>query len=167
MITRRNLVTVFGGTLALSTLPMKLFAAKTPSLEQAIDSSDLIYLTAIRSDGSESNCQSEVWFVPQGTDLYIVTMTSSWRVRAVKKGLNKARIWVGDLGNWRGTKGKYKALPSVDALASEVTDDAKQEQILDLFGSKYPLGWIVYGSKFRDGLADGTRTMVRYRSTLV
>lgn len=163
MLTRRNLVTAFGGALALSALPVKLIAAEGASLKQAIDSSDLIYLTAIRSNGSESSCQSEIWFVPRGTDLYIVTMTASWRVRAVKKGLNQARIWVGDLGQWRGTEGKYKALPRLDALASQVTDDSEKQQILGLFGSKYPLGWIVYGSKFRDGLADGTRTMIRYR----
>jgi len=166
MITRRNLVTVGGGALALSTLPLSLLAAQTSSLKQAIDSSDLVYLTPIRSDGSESSCQAEIWFVPQGPDLYIVTATSSWRVSAVKKGLNKARIWVGDLGQWRGTDGKYKELPRLDAHATVVTDSAEHQQILDLFGSKYPLGWVVYGSRFRDGLADGTRTMVRYRPTM-
>jgi hypothetical protein len=163
MITRRNLVTVCGGALALFALPLKLVAAKASSIKQAIDSSDLIYLTAIRSDGNESSCQSEVWFVPRGSDLYVVTATSSWRVRALKKGLNKARIWVGDLGPWQGTEGKYKDLPILDAMAAEVTDATEQEQILDKFGSKYTAGWIFYGSRFRDGLADGSRTMVRYR----
>jgi hypothetical protein len=165
MITRRNLVTVCGSALALGALPIKLIAAQAASLKQAIDSSDLVYLTAIRSDGSESSCQAEVWFVPKGPDLYIVSATSSWRVRAVKKGLNKARIWVGDLGQWRGTEGKYKTLPKLDALATEVTDAAEQAQILDQFGSKYAVSWVFYGSRFRDGLADGTRTMVRYRPT--
>jgi hypothetical protein len=163
MITRRNLVTVCGGALALGALPLKLIGSKAASVKQAIDSSDLIYLTAIRTDGSESSCQAEVWFVPSGSDLYIVTATSSWRVRAVKKGLKKARIWVGDLGPWQGTEGKYKSLPGLDALATEVTDAAEQEQILDQFGSKYSVSWVFYGSRFRDGLADGTRTMVRYR----
>ena len=165
MITRRHLVTACGGALALSALPISLIGSQALSLKQAIESSDLIYLTAIRSDGSESSCQAEVWFVPNGPDLFIVSATNSWRVRAVKKGLNKARIWVGDLGQWRGTEGKYKSLPGLDALATEVTDAAEHEQILDQFGSKYPLGWVVYGSRFREGLADGTRTMVRYRPT--
>jgi hypothetical protein len=163
MITRRNLVTACGGALVLGSLPLRLMGSQAPSLKQAIDSSDLIYLTAIRSNGSESSCQAEVWFVPEGKDLYIVTATDSWRVQAVKKGLKKARIWVGDLGPWRGTEGKYKALPSLDALATEVFDGAKQEEILEQFGSKYPASWLFYGSRFRDGLADGTRTMVKYR----
>ena len=167
MITRRNIVQACGSTLVLSTLPIKLLAAQTPSMQQAIDASDLIYVTPIRSDGSESNCQSEVWFVAEGSDLYIVTMTTSWRVRAVKKGLHKARIWVGDLGQWQNTNGKYKSLPQLEAVVSEVDDADQQQRILELFGSKYRLQWIYWGSKFRDGMADGTRTMLKYRPGLM
>ena len=165
MISRRNLIAVTGGTLLVSTLPGRILAADTSPLQQAISTSDLIYLTPIRTDGSESSCQAEVWFVAQGQDLYVVSSTASWRIKAVKQGLNKARIWVGDLGQWRGTDGKYKSLPGFDGMGAEVTETTKQQQILDLFGAKYPVSWLVYGPRFKDGLADGSRTMVRFQRT--
>ena len=36
------------------------------------------------------------------------------------------------------------------------------KRALDMFGNKYPLEWIRYRSVFTDGLADGSRTLLRY-----
>jgi hypothetical protein len=162
MITRRDLLTVTGASLIVGALPVRINAAEN-ALAHALKSSELIYLTPIRSDGSESSCQSEVWFVMDGADLCVVTMTRSWRVRAVKKGLDKAQVWVGDLGPWLGTNGKYKSLPSIKASTSEVIDKDDQTRILTRFEAKYRVSWLYYGPRFRDGLADGTRTMLRYK----
>ena len=79
------------------------------------------------------------------------------------KGLDRTRIWVGDLGNWKNTDGRYKTLPSIDAATSVVADEKIHAQALDMFGDKYPLGWIRWGSTFRKGLASGSRTLIRYR----
>ena len=163
MINRRNLIIASCSALVTATLPRVLTAAPRPTMQQSINSSDLIYLTPICSNGKESNCQAEVWFVPDGTDLYIVTAAEAWRAQAVKKGLTTARIWVGDLGQWRGTKGKYKTLPQFEATATEIVSADLKNKILDGFGKKYPVSWIVYESRFKDGLADGSRVMLRYR----
>ena len=163
MINRRNLIIASCSALVTGILPRGLTAAQRPTLQQSINSSDLIYLTPICSNGRESNCQAEVWFVPDGTDLYIVTAAEAWRAQAVKKGLSKARIWVGDLGQWQGTNGKYKTLPQLEVSATEVTSADRKEKILDGFGKKYPVSWIVYASRFKNGLADGSRVMLRYR----
>ena len=34
---------------------------------------------------------------------------------------------------------------------------------LELFGDKYPISWLRYKSIFTDGLADGSRSLLRYR----
>ncbi len=163
MITRRNLIITGCSALVTGILPRGSTAAQRPTLQQSINSSDLIYITPIRTDGQESSCQAEVWFVPDGTDLYIVTAADAWRAKAVSKGLNRARVWIGDLGQWRGGNGKYKTLPQTESSATEITSPDRKEKTLDGFGKKYPVSWIVYESRFRNGLADGSRVMLRYR----
>ena len=41
-------------------------------------------------------------------------------------------------------------------------DEQLAQQQLKQFGQKYPLGWIVYGGRFRKGLANGSRVLLRY-----
>ena len=159
MLKRRTLIQ---GTLAgigASMLP----AAQANELHQQLQESDLIYLTPIQSNGRESRCQSEIWYVWDGTDIFVCTETTTWRARAAASGLDHTRIWVGDLGNWKNTDGAYKALPSIDAATSVVSDETVHAKALDMFGDKYPLGWIRWGSTFRKGLASGSRTLIQYR----
>ncbi len=163
MITRRTLLKLSVSAPFLSVIPKLVFAEG--DIKSAMRSSALIYLTPIQSNGDESRCQAEVWFVQDGIDMYVCTSSKSWRAQAPARGLNRARIWVGDLGAWKKTKGKYKELPHVEAEATVVIDDAMTQKALDLFGDKYPLQWIVYESRFRNGLADGSRSMLRYRPT--
>ncbi|HJN49604.1 MAG: hypothetical protein QF828_10905 [Pseudomonadales bacterium] len=163
MINRRNLMVAGCSALVAGLLPRGSIAAAQPTLQQSIDESDLIYITPIRSDGQESSCQAELWFVPDGKDLYVVTEASTWRAKAVTKGLSRARIWVGDLGNWRNSNGKYKTLPQMEASASGTISPDTKEKILKGYGKKYPVSWLVYESRFRNGLADGSRVMLRYR----
>ena len=159
MITRRTLLELSLYTPMLSGLSNSVFADS--KVNSATKDSDLIYLSPIKSDGTESSCQAEVWFVQNGKDMYVCTSTSSWRTRAIAKGLNRARVWVGDLGSWKSTNGKYKDLPSLEVEASLVSDTNVQQEALTLFGDKYPLGWVVYESRFRNGLANGSRSMLR------
>lgn len=158
---RREVLKATGLGLMAGLAPRLAFASD--ALPEGVHSSDLIYLTPIKANGQESSCQSEIWFVTDGTDLFVCTGTESWRARAARKGVTRTRIWVGDLGNWQNTDGKYKDLPRLEATASVVDDKARQDEILDLFGDKYPMSWVVYGPRFRNGLADGSRTMIRYR----
>ncbi len=133
------------------------------SLDEALMESDLIYLTPLRGDGAESRCQAEIWFVYDGVDLFVVTAMASWRARAVRNGLWRARIWVGDLGNWQRANGAYRDLPTLEARATIVEEQQTRERILALYAEKYPLSWIRWGPKFRAGLADGSRVLLRYQ----
>lgn len=163
MINRRNLIIAGCSALCSGMVPIGSTAAQRPTLQQSIDASDLIYITPIRSDGQESRCQAEVWFVPHGTDLYVVTAAAAWRAQAIIKGLMRARVWIGEVGVWGRSNGRYKTLPRIEASATHITAADTKEKILAGYGKKYPVSWLVYESRFRNGLADGSRVMLRYR----
>ncbi|MEX0943621.1 MAG: hypothetical protein WD002_13875 [Pseudomonadales bacterium] len=162
MFTRRKFMESTAATLVLLNLP---FVARGShhELAEKLKQTNLIYVTPIRTDGKESRCQAEIWFAADGTDMYVCTGTGSWRARAPRKGLSKARVWIGDLGNWRSTGGRYRKLPSVEARVAIIEDRAEQDRVLALFGDKYTAEWGSWGPRFRNGLDDGSRTMLRYR----
>lgn len=155
-----------GGSAALGLLwPRPLGAASAPaqSWSEALAESELIYVTPLHRDGRESTCQAEVWFVASGDAAYVVTASDAWRARAVRRGLTRARVWVGDVGVWTDSAGGYRQLPRADAEAALIDDPAEHARVLEIFGGKYSLEWIIWGPRFRNGLADGSRVMLRYR----
>ena len=160
MLTRRA---ALGGTLGSLLLGAGPRLAAAQPLAEALAASDLVYLTPLRGDGTPSRCQAEVWFVYDGADIFVVTATQAWRAEAVRQGRSRARIWVGDLGNWKRTEGAYRALPALEARGELVADVAVHAAVLERFADKYPLSWLRWGPRFRNGLSDGSRVMLRYR----
>lgn len=163
MISRRTLLKTSAAAAALPLLPAIGWAGA--SWRDAAEASPLIYLTPIQSNGAESRCQAEIWFATVDGAMYVVTAAEAWRAEAVRRGLSGARIWVGDVGLWRGSKGKYKALPTVDARASLEADATVHNQVLEAMGAKYSAEWGTWGPRFRNGLADGSRVMLKYQPT--
>lgn len=161
MLTRRRFLELGAAAAALAGLAPRTIAAPA-SIEAGMRESKLIYLSPFKSNGELSRCQAEIWFVEKDGDMFVCTATDSWRARAPRQGLRKTRVWVGDVGVWTRSDGAYKNLPSVAAEASIVEDEALLDDLLDRFGDKYTMGWIVWSSRFRSGLEDGTRTMIRY-----
>ena len=145
--------------LALSSPP--LFAA-SDSVRAALAKSQLIYLTPLHGDGRESTCQGEVWYVEHDGDLFVSTRAEAWRSRAISNGRARTRIWIGEFGPWRSADGAYRSAPQVQALGSHETDAAVHGQVLEKFGNKYAAEWDKWGPRFHDGLADGSRVMLRY-----
>ena len=125
--------------------------------------SPLIYISPFKSDGDLSRCQAEVWYAQDGADMYVVTASNAWRARAVAQGLQRTQIWVGDVGQWQRSGGGYKNLPSLQATGSRVDDGQEHARLLEIFGAKYAAEWGSWGPRFRNGLADGTRVMLRYQ----
>ena len=156
---RRTLL--FAGTVAttLALVPRLTFASG--DARSALTESNLVYLSPIKSSGQLSSCQAEVWYVTLGADVLVCTATSSWRSQAPRKGIANTRVWVGDLGSWKSAN--YQSLPVVDAVASVETDSAILESALQKFGDKYPDEWGTWEGRFRSGLEDGSRTMLRYK----
>jgi hypothetical protein len=133
--------------------------------QAAIETSKLIYITPIKSDGKESACHAEVWFYADGADLLVVTKQELWRSQAVKRGLDRARIWVGDHGVWKQSKNAFRKAPSFLAQAEHISSDAEAVgRTLKAMSAKYAdEGWSTYGPRFKEGLADGSRVLLRYR----
>jgi len=157
----RNGLTIGAGT----TLLPGGFAwaeAEAGALEEAVATSPLVYVSPLRSNGEESVCHGEVWFVAEAGDLLVVSDAERWRATALAKGLDQARLWVGDHGVWKRSKGRFREAPRCDAKASLENDPAVHARALGLFGEKYASAWGTWGPRFQEGLASGERVLIRY-----
>jgi len=165
--TRREFVVGAALGAAALWLPRRAFADQTApgtALQAALVASPLVYVSPLKKDGNESTCHGEVWFVAEGPDVLVVTAAERWKARALSQGHDGARLWVGDFGVWTRSGGEFKSAPRFDAKATFEKDPAARERALAAFGRKYPAEWDKWGPRFRDGLADGTRVLIRYRS---
>lgn len=158
MITRRTLL----GTAVAAPFVFP-FARADATLQAAMAESPLIYLTPLQSSGAESRCQAEIWFALHDGAMYVVTGSDAWRSEAIRRGLTRARVWVGDVGNWSRAGGRYRELPVIDATASIELDAARREPVLAAMGVKYADEWPTWGPRFRNGIADGSRVMLKYQ----
>jgi hypothetical protein len=159
---RRDLLAGSAALLAWAVLPRLARAADDDAALVAAKRSALIYVSPLRSDGSESRCHGEVWFVPEGRDLLVVTDATRWRAACIGKGLTLARIWVGDYGVWTRSGGAYREGPSYVARAAIDAATESHASALARFGEKYADEWDRWGPRFRAGLASGERVMIRY-----
>ena len=164
MATRRDLVV---GLAIAPTIPLLARAAfaeeaeATPSDKLA--TSQLVYITPIKSNGEESRCKAEIWFAHHDGDVFVVTPPETWRAQAVGKGLTKARLWVGEFGVWTQADGAFRDAPEFMATASIETESNVHAKVLSTMGEKYArTGWGRWGQRFKDGLVDGSRVMIRY-----
>ena len=131
----------------------------------AIARSPLVYVSPLKGNGEESTCHGEVWFVPDGGDLLVVTNPERWRAAAIGKGMDRARLWVGNFGVWKKAGDAFRKAPTFEARASIEKDKGVQAMALEAFGAKYAKEWDKWGPRFRDGLASGERVLIRYSPT--
>ena len=166
MLNRRRLIAA-GGSLAavvLAGVPPRLRAQTgAADLSRALVESELVYLSPLRSDGSLSQCQAEVWFAYVDDAIFVVTASDAWRAQAVTRGLQQTHVWVGDVGQWRSSREAYLQLPALKAQADFVRETDAQTRVLAAMGGKYSAEWGAWGPRFRNGLADGSRVMLRYQ----
>jgi hypothetical protein len=167
LITRRMLLVGAALGAAALWLPRRALGDEAPKpspLQVALASSPLVYVSPLGKDGSESTCHGEVWFVTDRADVMVVTAADRWKARALAAGRDRARLWVGDFGVWTRSGGKFKSAPSFEAKASFEKDAAARARALEAFGRKYPAEWDQWGPRFREGLAEGSRVLIRYGS---
>ncbi len=165
MTTRRDIVVGLAIAPTIPLLSRTAFSAEgeaTPS--DKLKTSQLVYITPIKSNGEESRCKAEIWFSHHDGDVFVVTPPETWRAQAVGKGLTQARIWVGEFGQWQQSDGAFRDAPEFMASASIEADAETHERVLASMGEKYAqTGWGRWGKAFKEGLADGSRVMIRYR----
>ena len=148
-------------------------AAKAPApkkpadakVRKALDASEFVYISPLKSDGSESHCHGEVWFGGFDDAAVIVTSTQSWKVRALVRGLDRARVWVGSYGRWKrmvGFNTSFRKAPSYLAQAKFVRDDDLLEKLLTVYDRKYPDEITRWRKRMRDEYLAGKRVLIRY-----
>ncbi len=98
--------------------------------------------------------------------MLINTAPITWKSRALAKGRDRARIWVGDHGRVKQMIGKneaFRSAPHFDARVDSVKDgDALLERLLVLYAKKYPREIDTWRDKMRDGYKSGDRLLLRY-----
>jgi hypothetical protein len=96
----------------------------------------------------------------------LITGRDRWKARSLAKGLDRARIWVGDAGRVKGLLGENAAFrdhPHFDAVAALYSDQALLERLLASYAQKYPGEIGEWAPRMRNGFADGSRVLIRYR----
>ena len=135
----------------------------SPDIAQALRESPLVYLSPLHHNGSPSRCQAEIWFVMVEDSLLVCTNSKSWRARAAATGRQQTQIWVGDVGVWESGFDQHLKLPNLQATARVEQTPEVIAAALEAFGEKYPIQWLLWGNRFRRGLADGSRVMLAYQ----
>lgn len=132
---------------------------------QALEKSGFVYISPLRSDGSESTCHGEVWFAWLDGAVVINTAPGTWKARALERGLDRARIWVGDHGRWKGllgTSDAFRQAPHFDARVRSVRDEALLDRLLAAYERKYPDEIGAWRHRMRSGYHEGKRLLLRY-----
>jgi hypothetical protein len=136
-----------------------------PALASALETSPYAYVSPLRSDGSESACHGEVWFAWLDGAVVTTTGPDRWKARALDRGLDRARIWVGDHGRWKQLGGRNEAFrkgPSFEARALRVGDAGLLERVLAVYETKYPEEIGRWRERMREEVASGKRVILRY-----
>jgi hypothetical protein len=164
---RTFLASLAGALLALPFAALRRAGAATLSegARRALASSPYVYVSPLRSSGEESGCHAEVWFGWLDGRVVVITGSTGWKARALGRGLDRARIWVGDHGRWKRigiTNDAFRKAPSFDARAAKVTDPALLDRLMAEFRRKYGAEFDEWEPKMRAGFADGSRTLIAY-----
>ncbi len=141
-------------------------AAFPPELERALERSEFVYVSPLRASGAESRCHGEVWYGWLDGGVVLITGKSTWKARSLRRGLDRARIWVGDHGRWKqffGHNEKFREAPHFDARAEAVRDRKLLDGLLALYETKYPEEIADWRVRMRDGYESGDRVLIRYR----
>ena len=160
--TRRRALASSAGLLLSAWSSVRYTYAASPAVA-ALNKSGLIYLTPLVARGRESQCQGEVWFVYHKEEIFVSTPKGTWRAEAVRRGYRRAKIWIGEFGVWKSAERSFRSAPYLELTGKLETDIAVHTEVLGVFGSKYTAEWDKWGPRFRDGLADGSRVLLRYQ----
>jgi len=154
-----------GGSLAFLLSPAAL--ARAAELDAALEKSRYVYISPLVGGGKESACHGEVWYGWLDGAVVIITASDGWKAQAIDRGLDTARIWVGDHGRWKKLVGRNEAFrqaPHFEAKGALVPNDTLLlNRLLATFERKYPDEIGRWRDKMRTGYLDGSRVLTRYK----
>ncbi len=131
----------------------------------ALESSSFVYVSPLRRDGRESTCHGEVWYGWLDGAVVLTTSHTSWKARSLARGDDRARLWVGSYGRWKGmlgTSDAFRAGPSFDARVSASKDAALFDRLMTVYEKKYASEFSGWRDRMRSGYASGDRVLLRY-----
>ena len=158
------------GASALSLAPTRAPAASPalPAPAKLLEESPFVYISPLGRDGSESTCHAELWYAWLDEAVVVIVATDRWKAKALRRGLDEARIWVGNHGLWKtwygGRNEAFRDAPSFVAKGEAVEDAALLDRLLARYETKYPEEIADWRDPMRNGFADGSRTLIRYRA---
>jgi hypothetical protein len=133
---------------------------------ELLETSKLVYISPLRSDGAESTCHAELWFGWLDGGVVINTRRGTWKAQALGRGLDRARIWVGDHGRWKTglfeRSEAFRSAPHFDARARLETDKAVLERLIALYQTKYGSDFARWREDMQTGFYSGERLLIRY-----
>jgi hypothetical protein len=129
---------------------------------EALRTSPLVYVSPLLRSGAESRCHGEVWFFLDRGGVVVFSAKDSWKSRATGKGLDRARVWVGDFGPVGRAGDRYRTAPTFEARAEIETRTDVFERLMSTFAVRYPNEWKKWQPRFQKGYEDGSRAMIRY-----
>jgi hypothetical protein len=164
-----------GASAALLALPLASWRAgareaailPAPTLA-ALETSPFVYVCPLRRDGRESRCHGEVWYAWIDGAVVLTSAKQSWKARSAERGLDRARLWVGNYGRWKQMLGHSEAFrqgPSFDARVQEQRDEALLTRLLAAYEKKYPSEFPNWRERMRAGNASGERVLLQYVPT--
>ncbi len=169
-IDRRRFLIGAGAVLGALALQRHALGQGRPGLPEAtrraLETSRLVYVSPLTAAGAESTCHGEVWYFADGGDAVLATSKDSFKARALRKGRDRARLWFGDFGTYRSWRDQLSGAPVCEANARLDPDPAVFERLLAAFAKKYPDEWEKWEPRFRAGVADGSRVVVRYSPSI-
>jgi len=118
--------------------------------QKALESSKYVYIQSTRADGSLSKA-AEIWFMFHDGAVWVCSPTTTHRVKRIQAGKTGAQIAIGKADG-----------PSFKAKGSLVKDAAVDKVLYETFAKKYEGSWSSYEKQFKEGLANGSRTLVKY-----
>jgi len=134
-----------------------------------LERSPFVYISPLHADGSESTCHAELWYAWLDERVVVTVASDRWKAGALGRGLDRARIWVGDHGRWKtwygGHDETFKTAPHFDARAEKAEDPKLLERLLARYETKYPDEIASWRDTMRNGHADGSRILLRYTPT--
>jgi len=136
-----------------------------PASERVLAESPFVYVSPLRSNGQESRCHGEVWYGWIDGSAVVITSARSWKARSVARGLDRARLWVGDYGRVKkmiGSNQAFRTGPSFVAGAERVRTAELLDRLLGIYDKKYPAEIENWREPMRTGFQDGTRVLIRY-----
>ena len=118
--------------------------------QQSLENSKYVYIQSARKDGSLGKA-AEIWFFPHQGAVWVCSPVTTYRVKRIQAGQTKAKIAIGKPDG-----------PSFSAKGSLVKDPEVNKVMFETFAKKYADGWSSNEKNFRAGLADGSRTLIKY-----